>query len=423
MKFILLPLLAVASLLAQSLESADDPNVNSRYTVESIGFVNSHPYKLSKSAVEEMRALIGAKLNTEALNRLVGRIRGELQAYDVKFRLARGVDPDSVAVLIEVQRGKNYLDIFSIPQFVYNTRQGWSGTLEANTTVGANNVRVDFVSDGDTMLERVMGVRVRYDRPLVPSDQIRVGFEFDGYSEQYNRATLVALNSETSSSLGAGAYRSRLNFEPSATFVLAKPVTWTVGFSFEQMQPELTAARSESANAVINTLRYHSHWRESDATTMELDAGYSLRAATKLLSSDLGYTRHVANARYRYRHDHQSVEVSVVAGAIYGRAPLFERFVLGDSTMLRGWNKFDLDPLGGNRMAYGSVTYGYHIIRVFYDTGSVWDQGKTPERKQSAGIGVSGGLGVLERGAFLLALAFPLREGRVEPVLIAGMNF
>ena len=423
MKFILLPLLAVASLLAQSLESADDPNVNSRYTVESIGFVNSHPYKLSKSAVEEMRALIGAKLNTEALNRLVGRIRGELQAYDVKFRLARGVDPDSVAVLIEVQRGKNYLDIFSIPQFVYNTRQGWSGTWEANTTVGANNVRVDFVSDGDTMLERVMGVRVRYDRPLVPSDQIRVGFEFDGYSEQYNRATLVALNSETSSSLGAGAYRSRLNFEPSATFVLAKPVTWTVGFSFEQMQPELTAARSESANAVISTLRYHSHWRESDATTMELDAGYSLRAATKLLSSDLGYTRHVANARYRYRHDHQSVEVSVVAGAIYGRAPLFERFVLGDSTMLRGWNKFDLDPLGGNRMAYGSVTYGYHIIRVFYDTGSVWDQGKTPERKQSAGIGVSGGLGVLERGAFLLALAFPLREGRVEPVLIAGMNF
>ena len=115
--------------------------------------------------------------------------------------------------------------------------------------------------------------------------------------------------------------------------------------------------------------------------------------------------------------------MTVVAGAIYGQAPLFERFVLGDSTLLRGWNKFDLDPLGGNRMAYGSVTYGYHIVRVFYDTGSVWDQGKTPERKQSVGIGVSGGLGVFQRGAFLLALAFPLREGRVDPVLIAGMNF
>jgi len=90
---------------------------------------------------------------------------------------------------------------------------------------------------------------------------------------------------------------------------------------------------------------------------------------------------------------------------------------------LRGWNKYDLDPLGGNRMAYGSVTYGYRILRVFYDAGSVWDQGTSPEARQSAGIGVSSGLGILEKGAFLLAVAFPLRQGRADPVLIAGMNF
>jgi len=119
----------------------------------------------------------------------------------------------------------------------------------------------------------------------------------------------------------------------------------------------------------------------------------------------------------------QSVEVILMAGAIYGQAPLFERFALGDSTLLRGWNKYDLDPLGGNRLVYGSVTYGYHIMRVFYDTGSVWDQGKPLAVKESVGIGVSSGLGVLEKGAFLLALAFPLREGHVTPVVIAGMNF
>jgi outer membrane protein assembly factor BamA len=129
------------------------------------------------------------------------------------------------------------------------------------------------------------------------------------------------------------------------------------------------------------------------------------------------------NARYGYTHDHQSVEVTLVAGLIYGHAPLFERFVLGNSTLLRGWNKFDLDPLGGNRLAYGSVTYGYHIMRVFYDAGSVWNQGQAPEAKQSAGIGVSSGLGLFQKGAFLLAVAFPLRQGHVDPVLIAGMNF
>ncbi len=204
---------------------------------------------------------------------------------------------------------------------------------------------------------------------------------------------------------------------------MAEPLTLTVGLSFEQLNDLPSAARSESANAVINTLRYHQRWSGSDDSTQQLDAGYSLRAATTVLASSLAYTRHIAHLKYNYSSRTQSVEVKMIAGAIYGQAPLFERFALGDSTLLRGWNKYDLDPLGGNRLAYGSVTYGYRIMRVFYDAGSVWDQGKSPEAKESAGIGVSSGLGILEKGAFLVALAFPLRQGHVTPVVIAGMNF
>jgi hypothetical protein len=62
-------------------------------------------------------------------------------------------------------------------------------------------------------------------------------------------------------------------------------------------------------------------------------------------------------------------------------------------------------------------------MRVFYDTGSVWDQGKPLDVKHSAGIGVSSGLGIFKKGAILLAVAFPIRPGRVDPVFIAGMNF
>jgi len=122
-------------------------------------------------------------------------------------------------------------------------------------------------------------------------------------------------------------------------------------------------------------------------------------------------------------HDHQLIEVTLVGGLIYGRAPLFERFVLGDNTTLRGWDKYDLDPLGGNRMIHGSVTYGYRVVRVFYDTGAVWEQGTAPEAKHSVGVGVSSGLGLFQKGGVLLAVALPIRPGRVEPVFIAGMNF
>jgi Omp85 superfamily domain len=429
MRFLLIPALAACTLLGQSFapdeEAASDLNVNSRYTIESINFVDQREYKLSTSALEEIRRLVGAKVSTEALDRLVLRIRGELRAHDVTFKLTRGAEPESVRVLIKVDRAGGSFDA-SVPTLSYNSALGFSGTGQLTSTIGPNAFTFRMLRDADNLIERISGVQAKYER-LVGS-RIRFGFEFDAYQDQYASSTLAALDSASRpSSLGAGAYGSRMNYEPSATFVLAAPLTLTVGLSFEQLNNLPSAARPETANAVINTLRYHRRWNASDmpdsSNTRELDAGYSLRAATSLLASDLAYTRHVAHVKYNYSSRTQSVEVTVIAGAIYGQAPLFERFSLGDSTLLRGWNKFDLDPLGGNRLVYGSVTYGYHIVRVFYDAGSVWDQGKPLEPKESVGVGVSSGLGIFEKGTFLVALAFPLGQVHVTPVLIAGMNF
>jgi hypothetical protein len=429
---VLAPMVAAVTLLGQSVtpvsdspidDAAYDLNVNSRYTIESINFVDQHEYKLSTSALEEIRRLVGAKVSSEALDRLALRIRGELRAHDVTFKLARGAQPESVRVLIQVDRAGGSFDA-SVPNLSYNSALGFTGTGQITSTIGPNAFTIRALRDSDTLIERFSGIQAKYQRLALANGRISLGFEFDGYQNQYAPETLVAIeDASRPSSLGAGAYGSRLNYEPSATFVLAAPLTLSVGLSFEQLSNLPAAARSESANAVVNTLRYHQRWAESGDSTQELDAGYSLRAATTLLGTNLAYTRHLAHLKYNYSSRVQSVEVIVMAGAIYGQAPLFERFALGDSTLLRGWNKYDLDPLGGNRLAYASVTYGYHIMRVFYDTGSVWDQGKSPEAKESAGIGVSSGLGVLEKGAFLVALAFPLRQGHVTPVVIAGMNF
>jgi hypothetical protein len=436
MKLALISALAACTLLGQSLtpvtdsplappseQQASDLNVNSRYTIESINFVGQREYKLSTVVLEEIQRLVGAKVSTEALDGLARRIRGELRAHDVTFKLTRGAQAESVRVLIQVDRAGGSFDA-SVPALSYNSALGFTGTGQLSSTIGPNAFTFRALRDADNLIERFSGVQAKYERTGLANGRISLGFEFDGYQDQYAPSTIAALGSDSRpSSLAAGAYGSRLNYEPSATFVLATPLTLTVGLSFEQLNNLPSAARSESANAVINTLRYHQRWAEPGDSTQELDAGYSLRAATTLLASNLAYTRHVAHLKYNYSSRAQSVEVSLIAGAIYGQAPLFERFALGDSTLLRGWNKYDLDPLGGNRLAYGSVTYGYHIMRVFYDAGSVWDQGKPIEVKESAGVGVSSGLGVLEKGAFLLAVAFPLRDGHVTPVLIAGMNF
>jgi outer membrane protein assembly factor BamA len=103
-------------------------------------------------------------------------------------------------------------------------------------------------------------------------------------------------------------------------------------------------------------------------------------------------------------------------GMIAGRAPMFERFVLGNASTLRGWNKYELDPAGGNRMAHNSVEYRYGAFQVFYDTGAIWDRNDTAVVRHSVGVG-------LRQGVFSLALAFPLREGRIEPIVMMGMNY
>ena len=64
-----------------------------------------------------------------------------------------------------------------------------------------------------------------------------------------------------------------------------------------------------------------------------------------------------------------------MAGGINGEAPLFERFSLGDSRTLRGWNKYDIAPAGGDRMFHASLEYRYRMLAMFLDSGSVWDTG------------------------------------------------
>jgi outer membrane protein assembly factor BamA len=55
-------------------------------------------------------------------------------------------------------------------------------------------------------------------------------------------------------------------------------------------------------------------------------------------------------------------------------------------------------------------------LEVFYDAGVLWNQGQTAPVRQSAGFGY-------RQSVFSLALAFPFRQGRVEPVVMVGMNY
>ncbi len=394
-------------------------NVNSRYIVESIEVSGRDEFTLSRSLHEEIQNLIGENFDQAALDDLTGNIKKELHAKDVSYRISRGDQPQQVKVEFEITRRSVELNV-TIPKFLYRSGQGWTGVVEGVASSGPNSVTFRLLSDDDELVERQTGILLRYDSKRLARGRVGVGFQFESYHEGWSRSTLRTEDQRLNGAPpepgdALSPYRTRHNFEPSVTIQLARPLSFSAGVSFERFQDQFPAARIESANAMVNTLRYHRLLEGSDAHQV-LDAGYSLRAATRILGSDFAYVRHRWNAGYTFTRRGNTVLVSFVGGVITGPAPLFERFVLGNSSTLRGWNKYDIDPLGGSRVAHGSVEYRYRYIQVFYDAGAIWDRGETATARSSIGVG-------LRKDRFSLAVAFPIKEGRVEPVLIAGMNF
>src|SRR5260370_31313173 len=111
MKLALVTILGAAALVAQDgQDQSTDLNVNSRYTVESVSFADQRHYRLSSSVLEEMRRLVGSRVNDETVKARAGRLRVELRAHDVTFRLARGGNPESGKVLVTGDKGGSHVD-------------------------------------------------------------------------------------------------------------------------------------------------------------------------------------------------------------------------------------------------------------------------------------------------------------------------
>lgn len=415
MKFALISLLIFSGALIAGNQPPADTNVNSRYRIESIEMPREIEGRISKSLRHDVQKLIGENFNAAALRELALRIRNELNVRSVSQKVVRGSTPDHVKVVLSVEDKTAEFDL-SVPKFLYHSKQGWSGDLEAATRVGKNTFTVGLVSDGDDLTERYAGIHARYENKNLVAGRLGLRFQFETYHQQWNRSTLEALAVPGAADDVSGIYRARRNFEPVATINIAKPLTLSVGMSFEQFETQVPAARTETANAMITTLRYHRRAEDSDPNQHQLDAGYSLRAATRALSSDFVYAKHRWNLRYIFSRNRHRVMDEVTAGVISGRAPLFERYVLGTSGLLRGWNKWELDPLGGSRMVHNTVEYRYRIFEIFYDTGAIWSAGQDATPRHSLGVG-------LRKGVFALALAFPVRDGRIEPMFMVGMNY
>jgi hypothetical protein len=418
------PVVAGQGLLAR--EVAAEANANTRYIVEAVEITGESGLKLSRSLESAFQQLVGSHFDPERLDELARQMRKDLHLKSVTPHLVRGSQPDMVRVNFEVHRRSVVFDV-TLPKFLYHSKQGWSAEGTASTTVARSNVlSFGLISDGGTLAERYAGSAAVYENTHVGTDRVHLSFEFDQLHEQWNRATLLALDNNPKD---PQIYRERRNFQPSVTIVIARPVLFQFGASVQQMemQPGLLNAslstpnggNTVSANALFATLRFHRQF-EGTSRTQDVSVDYNIRSASRSLQSDFTYTRHHWDVAYSLSKGNQTFQDEFTAGFISGQAPFFERFAVGTSSLLRGWNRYEIDPLGGTRLVHNSVTYRYRFPlltgQVFYDAGSLWHGNWDSVVRHSLGVGVI-------KSIFTLAVAFPVREGRIDPVFMVGMNY
>jgi hypothetical protein len=387
-------------------------NVNSRYIVESVEVSSKKAFKrLSDHLKKDIQKLVGRKFDQDLTGKIARRLRKELRAANVTHRILRGDQPEHVKVVFDEQ-GRRLEHEPDITKLAYHSKQGWTGGVEATAEVKDTAFTFGIQSDGDELLERFAGINARVSQGF--GDRVRLGFDFESFHQQWNRATLEAIDRQTSV---PGIYRTRNNYAPHLDILVAPGLTLSGGLSFNHVEFQFPAANTESANAVTTTLRYRNRWENGDSTRQELDAGYGLRAATRLLDSDFVYARHYADVRYSYGRGPHVVAAGFATGGLSGTAPLYERFSAGNTQTLRGWNKFDLAPLGSDRLTHGTVEYRYHTIAVFYDVGSLAiDDKDSASTKHSLGAG-------FHWDNFAMSLAFPIRGSRVVPMFLLSANF
>jgi hypothetical protein len=404
-------------------------NINSRYIVEAVEVTGKPTPKTSDALNADLQAMVGKPLDNALADKLGKRIVAEnnsIPNLGFQRKLRRGTTPQHVKIVYDVHLGSSFG--FGVSDVAYHSKQGFSGS---NQTKGFGIfeykprnygvLSVHAFNDGNTLIERYAGIDYRYS---VEASRFQIDSDYSSFRAQWKRETL-----EASQSAGApGMYRLRDTFGTSVEIKLPSQFNAKVGAFSSELQMQTPALHFEKNRVLTGSLG--GRYVQNPGANQQVETwNYSIHSSADTLGSDFIYTRHEwdldYNAGFGPLH---AFHAQFIGGKITGNAPLYERFSLGNGTNLVGWNKYEIAPLGGNRVAYATAWYKFPIVTPFYNVGAVWDAGQPANGRQSIGVrfrgpGIicpKGPSAVLNPLCWGITVAVPMRSGQVKPVITFG---
>jgi hypothetical protein len=394
-----------------------EANINARYIVERVEIRGVPDTAINQELRADVQALAGRRLDSDEAERLEARLREALPEYDVRRMTIRGNQPGEIRLVYAFSKNEASRWLHFEPgksKFVYHSDQGWGGLLDL--PIGSRDIRFTptvAIDNGDDLIEEYSGFGLRFEARKLGTERLGASLEWTTFDQTWQPTTLTAL--ELNPRIPE-AYDDRSTVTPLVTVALTRQLRVSGGVSISELEPLSGLPESEMANAAIASIGYDQQWKHASGSSHDLEAAFVVRAASETLESDLVYTRYFGQGGYWFQWAKQRVLVTGMAGSISGNAPLFERFSLGDSQTLRGWNKYDIAPAGGDRMFHTSVEYQYRGLAVFLDTGSVWDRDTDGRVRVATGVG-------FHPGPVFFTVGFPLNTDELSAVFTMGIRF
>jgi len=270
-------------------------------------------------------------------------------------------------------------------------------------------------SNADDLIEENSGFGLRVESRRLGTERLGMFLDWSTQDVDWREPTLAALAANPQY---AAPYRNRMSVTPLLKFAFTPQLSVAGGVGVNELDPldEDAGLPSQMANVAIGSIRYKQQWQAAPDVEHQAGAVLTLRKGTSGLESDFIYDRYVGEADYLFRSGRHRVFVSGMAGRITGDAPLFERFTLGDSRTLRGWDKYDIAPAGGDRMFHTSLEYRFQGVMLFVDAGSIWNTGEEKRLRFSTGAGFA-------RGPFFFTIGFPVNTDEFRAVATMGLRF
>ncbi|HEX8028871.1 MAG TPA: BamA/TamA family outer membrane protein, partial [Vicinamibacterales bacterium] len=363
-------------------------DANARYLIERVETRGIDESRVEAALNNELQTLVGTPLGSEEVDKIQDRIRTAFPDYDISRRVSRGYRSGAIRLrfIFEQRESARWLRFTPMKtDMVFHSDQGWGAFMDF--PIGGRDFRVTpiiAIDHGDELVEEFSGFGVRVESRKLGTERLGASFEWTTFEADWRDATFAALARNPTL---PGIYEDRSTITPLVNFAITRQLSVGGGVSITELERRAEDLRdSQMANAYIGRIRFDSQW-EQGRTDHLVEAQFTVRSATPSLESDFDYNRYFGQAEYAYKRSHHTVIGSFLAGGIDGAAPLFERFTLGDSRTLRGWDKYDIAPAGGDRVFHTSVEYRYYGFALFLDSGAVWDKGVDKRTRVAAGFG------------------------------------